>query len=165
MSKDKITIRPIEKADNQAVAQIIRQSLEAYQLDLPGTSYTDPQLDRLYEHYQILDKSAFFVLEKGGALIGCGGYGQIQPDFPVAELQKLYMKQNYLHQGWGWALFNQIGQAAKQAGYQQLYLESSSKLTDALTFYQKVGFKSLDQPLAQMPGSHFTMDQWMIINL
>nr|WP_273478292.1 GNAT family N-acetyltransferase [Ignavigranum ruoffiae] len=160
-----VNIRPIEGKDNAILAQLIRQSLEHYHLDLPGTSYTDPQLDHLFEHYQQQERSAYFVLAEGQQILGCGGYGQIQEGFPVAELQKLYLKQEALHQGLGRRLFDHICQAARLAGYQQLYLESSSKLTDALSFYQKIGFTTLTQPLAQMVGSHYTMDQWMILRL
>ncbi|MFZ2483296.1 MAG: GNAT family N-acetyltransferase, partial [Streptococcus parauberis] len=38
-----MTIRPIEEKDDQAIAQIIKKSLEAVGLDQEGTAYTDPQ--------------------------------------------------------------------------------------------------------------------------
>ncbi|CFW66728.1 hypothetical protein HMPREF1885_01595 [Streptococcus agalactiae] len=45
-------IRPIIKNDDQTVAQLIRQSLRAYDLDKPGTAYSDPRLDHLTSYYE-----------------------------------------------------------------------------------------------------------------
>lgn len=160
-----IKIRPIEKQDNPFVAAIIRKSLESYDLDLPGTSYFDESLDNLYEHYQKLPKSAYYVLELNGRIIGCGGFGQIKDKFLVAELQKLYLKSDYLQQGYGKRLFDIIYQESKKLGYQGLYIESSDKLREALGFYKRQGFVALNRPLEEMGQGHFTMNQWMILDL
>lgn len=45
-------IRPIIKNDDQTVAQLIRQSLRAYDLDKPGTAYSAPRLDHLTSYYE-----------------------------------------------------------------------------------------------------------------
>jgi hypothetical protein len=47
-----IIIRKIQQEDNIAVAQIIRRSLEEYGIAMPGTVYTDPTTDHLFEFFQ-----------------------------------------------------------------------------------------------------------------
>lgn len=160
-----INIRPIEKKDNPLVAEIIRKSLESYGLDLPGTSYFDDSLDNLYDHYQNSAKSAYYVLELDEQIIGCGGFGQIKEGFPTAELQKLYLKSQYIQQGFGKRLFDKIRLESKRMGYQTLYIESSDKLSEALVFYERLGFKALDKPLDEIGPGHFTMNQWMVLDL
>ena len=44
-------IRAIEPRDGAAMAAIVRRSLEAHGLDVPGTAYFDPELDHLSAHY------------------------------------------------------------------------------------------------------------------
>ena len=47
ITKNLETIRLITEKDDQAIADIIRKSLEKFHLDIPGTVYFDPQLDHL----------------------------------------------------------------------------------------------------------------------
>lgn len=63
-------IRPIIKNDDQSVTQLIRQSLRAYDLDKPGTAYSDPHLDHLTSYYEKIEKSGFFVIEERDEIIG-----------------------------------------------------------------------------------------------
>ena len=44
-----ITIRKIEQKDNPIIAEIIRTALEEYDEAKPGTVYTDPTTDKLFE--------------------------------------------------------------------------------------------------------------------
>ena len=44
-------IRAIEPRDDAAMAAIVRRSLEAHGLNVPGTAYFDPELDHLSAHY------------------------------------------------------------------------------------------------------------------
>ncbi|WNZ90854.1 hypothetical protein QYR59_05450 [Streptococcus iniae] len=57
-------IRLIKASDNHVIARIIRQSLKAVGLDQPGTAYSDPQLDNLYEYYQGLSNARLFCLRR-----------------------------------------------------------------------------------------------------
>jgi putative acetyltransferase len=44
-------VREIEERDNQTMEQIIKRSLESFNLDIPGTAYFDPQLSNLSQFY------------------------------------------------------------------------------------------------------------------
>ena len=59
-------IRPIQKEDNQVIAQVIRQVLIEYNVPKVGTAYADPQLDSMFETY-ITSQSVYFVIENNGA--------------------------------------------------------------------------------------------------
>ena len=71
-----MNLRPMEVRDNPAVAQLIRTSLEEFGLDKPGTVYFDSHLDHLTDYYQQQERSAYFVLEDEGQLVGCGALHQ-----------------------------------------------------------------------------------------
>ena len=44
--------RKISEEDNNVIASIIRNNLEQFHLDIPGTAYYDEGLDRLSECYK-----------------------------------------------------------------------------------------------------------------
>jgi len=61
-------------------------------------------------------------------------------------------------------LKNRISQEARLAGYEQLYLETSTELATAVAIYQHYGFTSLQEPLSNAVG-HPAMNIWMIKSL
>ena len=155
-------LRPIEVRDNPAVAQLIRASLEEFGLDKPGTVYFDSHLDHLADYYQHQERSAYFVLEDEGQLVGCGGFAPVSDK--IAELQKLYVTKNSRGKGYSSRLIKRIFQEARLAGYEQLYLETSTELVTAVAIYQHYGFTALQHPLSNAAG-HPAMNIWMIKSL
>lgn len=145
--------------DNSAVATLVRHCLEDEGLALPGTAYFDPQLDDLVSYYEDLERADYFVLKDAGQVVACGGFGPISES--VCELQKLYVDKNYRRKGYASQLLAYIEEKALQAGYEQMYLESSTKLAAALKLYEKMGYRHLAQPLTQETG-HYLMDVWMV---
>ncbi|MHC5840074.1 GNAT family N-acetyltransferase, partial [Streptococcus pyogenes] len=80
------------------------------------------QLDELSSYYADLARSAYYVLEDGGQILGCGGFGPVTED--ICELQKLYLQASYRGQGLSSQILQRIFQDAKSAGYQKIYLEN-----------------------------------------
>lgn len=99
--EDKALIRKISQEDNQAMAKIIRSSLESFGLDKPGTAYFDKSLRDLYSHYASKSGAGYFVIDLEGRVLGGGGYSPYQGSPLVAELEKLYIIPSY--QGRGYA--------------------------------------------------------------
>lgn len=160
--RSRMPIRPIETRDNLAIAKIIRQSLKAVGLDQQGTAYTDPQLDNLYDYYNELSNAAYFVYEEGNQVIAGAGFGPV--DASICELQKCYVDENHRRKGIAKAMLLHVESVAKAYGYQSLYLESSSLLKEAVSFYKSIGFKQLKQALPNEQNHHL-MDIWMIKDL
>ncbi len=157
--RNSMPIRLIKASDNHVIARIIRQSLKAVGLDQPGTAYSDPQLDNLYEYYQGLSNAAYFVYEEDNQVLAGAGFGPV--DASICELQKCYVDASYRRQGIAKLLLMHVESAAKESGYQSLYLESSSLLKEAVYFYQSIGFRRLEQALPN-DQNHHLMDVWMI---
>ena len=157
-----MNLRPMEVRDNTAVAQLIRASLEEFGLDKPGTVYFDSHLDHLADFYQLQERAAYFVLEDEGQLVGCGGFAPVSDK--IAELQKLYVTKNSRGKGYSSRLIKRIFQEARLAGYEQLYLETSTELATAVAIYQHYSFTALQQPLTNAVG-HPAMNIWMIKSL
>lgn len=158
--KMNITIRPIEKKDNQKIQKIIQDILEKYGLDLPGTAYFDPQLGELYDYYQKIPNGEYWVLIKENEVIGGVGIGSFGAYEEVAELQKYYIKEAYQGEGYGRLLYEQALHFTKEQGYSKLYLETSDLLGDANKIYQHLGFKALSAPLSG--SEHELMNRWFI---
>ncbi|MCX2455405.1 GNAT family N-acetyltransferase [Lacticaseibacillus nasuensis] len=150
-------IRPIQPTDDAPLAAIIRASLTAAALALPGTAFADPQLDHLSAFYAQPGRG-YFVAVAHDKVLGGAGFGEY--DGTTAELQKLYLTPAARGQGLGRALLARVEAEAKLAGYTKLYLESHHRLTAALHLYAASGYTLLAGPLR--PGPHQLMDRWAI---
>jgi putative acetyltransferase len=94
-------IRKIEKKDNQAVAQLIRDVFEELNIPKVGTAYADPYLDLMFEEYN-KPKSVYFVVERNGKVIGSAGVAPLENEAEtICELQKMYFLPEARGQGIG----------------------------------------------------------------
>lgn len=156
-----IVIREILPEDNEAMALIIRNSLTEFGLNIPGTAYFDESTDHLYESFR-LEKSRYFVaLDSDGKQIG--GVGIYPTDgLPedTVELVKMYLIPEQRGKGLGKLLMKKCIALAEELGYDQIYLESMPQLKDAVSAYQKLGFKLLDGPIGNT--GHYSCSIWML---
>jgi putative acetyltransferase len=163
-------IRSIEAADDAAVAAIVRTSLQAAGLNIPGTAYFDPQLDRLVEYYGAQENRHYWVAEEDGRVVGGvgiapvagGGGGRGGGGEGVCELQKLYVDAAYRGRGYSKALIDTALPFAAQY-FDRCYLETHSVLGVAGELYRSYGFAFLDGPLPG--GEHGAMNRWAIKDL
>lgn len=159
-----IKIRKIEISDNPLIAKIIRTALEEYGEAKPGTVYTDPTTDSLFELFNAAPKSAYFVAEMDGEVLGgCGIYPTLNLPPAYAELVKIYLKKEFRGLGIGRQLLEQSIKHAKMLGYTHLYLESFPSLKEAIHLYEKMDFKILSKSLGD--SGHFACDVWMLKTL
>ncbi|AND79184.1 GNAT family N-acetyltransferase [Streptococcus pantholopis] len=157
-----MVLREIQQRDNRAVACLIRKTLEEFSLDKDGTAYYDPQLEDLSAYYAKESRGAYFVVDENGSIAASGGFAPIS--LTVAELQKLYVRKDCRGKGYASLLMDKILAAAKARGFQQLYLETTALLSQAVNIYKHYGFRQLDSPLLHENG-HSAMDIWMIKDL
>ncbi len=159
-----LNYRKIEAADNAPLAALIRSNLEKFHLNIPGTVYFDPGLDRLSEFYAAEpQKRAYFTaLDENGQVIGGVGAAEF-PGLPdCAELQKLYLADSAKGRGYGGELVRLAEDWARAAGYRRLYLETHTNLGAALRLYEKMGYRQIEKPAAVVHG---TMDHFYLKEL
>ena len=153
-------IRRITPEDDALLAALIRRILKGYGLDIPGTAYFDPELERLSAHYaEKPDARAYFVACENGEVIGGAGFSEFPEKESCAELQKLYVDERYRGRGVGRTLFKYICEEAARSGYALLYLETHSSLKEAVSLYESEGFERVERPAHAV---HSTMDVFMI---
>ena len=159
-----ITIRTIEEKDNAAIANVIRRTLEEFGANHPGTVYYDEATDALYSVFQNTNRSIYFIAERNDEVVGGGGI------FPSAglpedtcELVKMYLLPHVRGIGLGKKLIQQCIDFAKQAGYQNIYLETMPELKQALKTYEKFGFEYINHSMGNT--GHFGCELWMLKQL
>ena len=156
-------IRKLRPEDNQIIAGIIRRSLEAHNLGIPGTVYTDPTTDHLYELF-LTKGSVYFVAEEHGKILGgCGIFPTEGLPAGHAELVKLYLDLNVRGKGIGFELMSTSIHWARENGYQHLYLETKAELGSAVNLYRSLGFRNLPAPMGN--SGHHACEIWMLKKL
>jgi len=157
-----VTIRPITAADDPFIAKIIRTNFEQYHLNIPGTAYFDPQLDHLSAYYAQNGRGYFVAVDENGTVLGGCGFAEFPTFARCAELQKLYLADRAKGKHVGRRLSETVEQAAKDAGYEKLYLETHSLLDAAIRLYEKLGFRPIPKPQGVQ---HDTMDRFYLKSL
>lgn len=158
-----VTLREIQSTDNKEMANVIRRVMEEHGIDRPGSVYTDPTTDALYELFRT-PHSAYFVAEMDGKIVGgCGYYPTENLPSGTAELVKLYVSRSARGQRLGQRLMDHVSDQARKEGYTALYLESMPELTHALQLYHEVGYERLSNPLGN--SGHYACDVWMLKKL
>ncbi len=159
-----VKIREVKQGDNLALAKIIRSAFIEFGAPLTGTVYEDPTTDALFELFQSKKDSVLFVAEAEGKVLGCCGI------FPTnglekgyAELVKFYLAKEARNLGIGKALFEKSIQAARDLGYQFLYIESQPSFSKAVKMYEQYDFKYLGHSLGN--SGHDNCDVWMLKSL
>jgi putative acetyltransferase len=153
-------IRPIESRDNEALAKVIRTALAEFGANKPGTVYFDPTTDALFELFRTPGSYYYVATIDEKVVGGCGIFPTENLPDGTCELVKLYVAKEARGTGLGKQLMEKSMNWAKENGYTQVYLESMPELSKAVSIYEKVGFKSLDQPLGN--SGHCGCDIWMI---
>ena len=156
-------LRPLETKDNAPLAELIRKVFREFKIDKPGTVYTDPTTDHLYELFQT-PGSGYWVAEEDGRLLGgCGIYPTSGLPDGCAELVKFYLAAIARGKGTGSLLMQKCIEKAREMGYRQLYLESFPELEKAVSMYEKAGFRRINAPLGN--SGHYACNVWMLMDL
>lgn len=152
-------LRNIIPTDNKVIATLIRRVFEEFDIAMPGTVYTDPATDALYELFQHPDSAYFIATYQDEIVGGCGLYPtECLPD-GYAELVKFYVHPKHRGKGLGQMLMQKVFETAVAMQYTNLYLETFPQLGKALSLYERTGFVALDKPLGN--SGHFACSIWM----
>ncbi|KAA6437560.1 N-acetyltransferase family protein [Rufibacter glacialis] len=154
-----ITVRAIEEKDNQALASLIREVFREFGIDRPGTVYTDPTTDQLFQLFQTPGSAYLVALENGKIIGGCGVYPTQGLPAGCAELVKFYLAAETRGRGIGLQLLEKNFEIARALGYTHLYLESFPELAQAVRMYTRAGFQPLPHALGN--SGHYACTIWM----
>jgi putative acetyltransferase len=156
-------MRPIRRNDNAAVARIIRDVMTEFGAVGCGFSIQDPEVDAMFEHYPA-PRAAFFVLEQGRAILGCGGFAPLTgAAADICELRKMYFRAELRGKGQGARLLDHTLNAARTAGYRLCYLETLESMDHARKLYRRHGFRDHDGPLGNT--GHSGCNRFMTLSL
>ncbi len=160
---DDVTLRGLSESDNPVIAGIIRSCLSEFGADRPGTVFTDPTTDDL--HTLFMQKGAhYFIADHPSGILGGGGIfpsNGLPPD--TCELVKMYLRPEARGIGLGRYLIAACIEEARRAGYRHVYIETMPELRQAVSIYERFGFRYLDGPLGDT--GHFGCDVWMMMDL
>jgi putative acetyltransferase len=159
-----MNIRQIQPSDNKALASIIRDTLTEFGANHPGTVFYDATTDSLFDFFQ-KSGSVYYVVEKEeGKVVGGGGIYPTEglPE-GTCELVKMYLLPEVRGTGLGRTIVEKCLQAARDAGFRKIYLETMPELKLALRLYEKFGFTYLCAPMGN--SGHFGCDLHMIKDL
>ena len=102
----------------------------------------DAELDDLGINY-FRGGGCFEVVEDAAQrVVGCAGLRPLTPC--RAELCKMYIEKSARGQGLGRRLLEDLLEAARRGGFREVWLETNSALTEAITLYRKYGFQPVE---------------------
>lgn len=140
-------LRPIRPDDDQAVATIIRTVMPEFGASGEGFAITDPEVEHMSRAYAA-PRSAYFVLETGGQVIGGGGVAPLEGGGEdTCELRKMYFLPQARGLGAGRAMLDRCLEAARGFGFRQCYLETLSGMDAAQRLYRAAGFERIPAPM------------------
>ena len=154
-----VSIREVKEEDNAALAKAIRQVLIDIGVPKVGTAYADPELDFMYQAYQI-DRSAYFVIEEDGVVLGGAGIAPLAGEDPqICELQKMYFLDQARGRGLGQQMIKHCLAYAKAQNFKLCYLETLPYMEAAQKLYLKTGFAYIDGPMGST--GHTSCNVWL----
>ena len=160
---EQFQIRKIEKADDSAIAAVIRSVLSEHNVPKVGTAFADPQLDFMSNAYN-QPRAAYFLAVSNQKIVGGAGIAPLEGEAEeLCELQKMYFLPEARGRGLGSAMMRTCLEFAKSAGFRKCYLETMPYMTAAQALYKKSGFHYLEKPMGNT--GHSACPVWMLCEL
>ncbi len=146
MKMQNITYRRARNYDSEAIKNILKETFEEYEINLPD-NYSFSDIENLEEEY-INSTGEFIVFIREQNIIGF--FALLPSNNNQTELKRLYLIASERGKGLGKYLLNMALRIAKESGYYRIHLETTSKFVEAVTLYRKFGFiKNVGVKLAQ----------------
>jgi putative acetyltransferase len=158
-----VEIRAIRPDDNEALASVIRNTLEEFGANHPGTVYFDKTTYALYELFGQPCAQYFVAVIDNEIVGGAGIYPTSGLPAGCCELVKMYLRPEGRGKGIGQLLIDKCIETAGHFGFDKMYLETMPELKKAVSIYERYGFTQLKAPLGNT--GHFGCDIWMLKDL
>ena len=157
------TVQEIKSQHDVKVCEIINRVGKEYGAIGEGFGPSDAEVNAMSQHYQNENASRYLVASLEGHLIGGSGIASFNNSHEICELRKLFLLPEGRGLGIGKRLTEDCLEYAKSKGYKKCYLDTLTSMKSAIALYKKLGFESLDKPLA---GTiHNGCDVWMLKEL
>ena len=137
-------------------AQLFREYADSLGLDLAFQNF-DNELAQLPGDYAA-PRGALLLAYVDGALAGCCALRPLDnADIPnAAEMKRLYVRRAFRGFGLGRQLAETILDAARQAGYASVLLDTLDDMEAARNLYADLGFQSIEPYYHNpIPGAHY----------
>ncbi len=156
-------IQKIRSEHNSKICTIIKSVGEEFGAIGEGFGPSDPEVLAMSQYYNDSSSSLYLVAIVEREIVGGSGVAAFNGSKEVCELRKLFLLPESRGLGIGEKLTENCLEYAKSKGYKKCYLDTLDSMKAAISLYEKLGFKHLDQPLK---GSiHNGCDVWMIKGL
>lgn len=142
--------------DMAIAAQLFREYADSLGLDLAFQNFDD-ELAQLPGDYAA-PRGALLLAYVDGALAGCCALRPLDnADIPnAAEMKRLYVRRAFRGFGLGRQLAETILDAARQAGYTSVLLDTLDDMEAARNLYADLGFQSIEPYYHNpIPGAHY----------
>ena len=132
-----ITIRRYRDSDKDAVWQLHQLALEPTGAMLPGGPWSDEDLNRIEEEY-INNSGDFLVGVVNNQIVCMGALKKISDS--LAEVKRMRVHPDYQRKGFGQLMLRRLEQKARELGYSELCLDTTTQQIPAQKLYEKNGF-------------------------
>lgn len=132
-------IRDWHPCDRNKVSQLIAVVLEEYGLSFEPNG-ADLDVIEIEQFYQNAG-GKFWVVELNNTIVGTGGYYPIHRGDHAVEIRKMYLLPSVRGQGLGTYLLQALEQDIITQGYQQIWIETATCLTEAIQLYEKYNYQ------------------------
>ena len=152
------TLRPLQADELSSVRDLMREYAQSLGVDLCFQGF-DAELANLPGDYAA-PRGALLAAHVDGQLAGCCAMRALDNvDYANAcEMKRLYVRPAFRRLGLGRLLAEGILDAARQAGYACVLLDTLSDMETARALYQEIGFEEIPPYYHNpIPGAHYLM--------
>lgn len=133
-------VRPWQAGDRQIAADLIGAVLAEY-----GLNWEPDEADRDVidiERCYLDSGGAFWVVERGGQLLGTSGFYPVERGDRAVELRKMYLHPQARGVGLGRFLLRELEAEIQRRGFRTIWLETASVLNEAVQLYETSGYQA-----------------------
>jgi ribosomal protein S18 acetylase RimI-like enzyme len=138
----KLTIRRYRSSDRDAVWKLHLQALEPTGAMLPGGPWNDDDLNNIENEY--LNRAGEFMVGIIDRKIVCMSALKKKTN-STAEIKRMRVYPDYQRKGLGQLMLDKIEERARQLGYKELELDTTTKQVAAQKLYEKNGYRRTSQ--------------------
>ena len=132
-------IRPFVSRDQDICKELILEGLADYFGDAFDTiKFPNPDLDDISTAYK---DETFLVVESGGEIIGTGALIEEDVKTGTGRIKRMYVKRELRRKDIGTKILDELLNAAKDRGYNNIVVETTLNWKYVIDFYLRYGFE------------------------